>query len=123
VDTQSTAIQDVTDKPVQKPPPPAPKAVNRVQGGPGKGFPNSDDYYPAASRRLNEQGAAVVHVCIDAKGKVTAEPTVQQTSGSARLDEGAVKLAKAGSGRYRATTENGTPVDSCFPMSIRFQLH
>jgi periplasmic protein TonB len=123
VETTSTAIVDVTDKPVVKAPPPAPKAVNRVQGGPGKGFPNSDDYYPPASRRLNEQGAAVVHVCIDAKGKVTEDPTVQQTSGSSRLDEGAVKLAKAGSGRYRATTENGQPVNSCFPMSIRFQLH
>src|SRR5215475_5336285 len=40
VETQSTAIQDVTDKPVAKPPPPAPthQAV-RTPGGPGKGFP------------------------------------------------------------------------------------
>ncbi|HZO24236.1 MAG TPA: hypothetical protein VFB37_17220, partial [Steroidobacteraceae bacterium] len=63
VDTQSTAIQDVTNKHVEKPPPPPPpKAVNRVAGGPGKGFPNTEDYYPPASRRLNEQGVATVHV-------------------------------------------------------------
>ncbi|HEY3785889.1 MAG TPA: energy transducer TonB [Steroidobacteraceae bacterium] len=124
VDTQSTAIVDVTDKHVEKPPPPAPKAVKTVGGGPNmKIFPNSDDYYPPASRRLGEQGATTVHVCIDAKGKVTQDPSVAQTSGSARLDEGAVKLAKAGSGRYRATTEDGQPVPSCINFSIRFQLH
>ncbi|HET9391557.1 MAG TPA: energy transducer TonB, partial [Steroidobacteraceae bacterium] len=118
------AIQDVTNKHVEKPPPPPPaKAVNRVAGGPGKGFPNTEDYYPPASRRLNEQGVATVHVCIDAKGKVTEEPTVSQTSGSARLDEGAVKLAKAGSGRYRPTTEDGQPINSCLNFAIRFQLH
>jgi len=124
VDTQSTAIQDVTNKHVEKPPPPPPaKAVNRVAGGPGKGFPNTEDYYPPASRRLNEQGVATVHVCIDGKGKVTEEPTIAQTSGSARLDEGAVKLAKAGSGRYRPTTEDGQPINSCLNFAIRFQLH
>src|SRR5579864_8744775 len=78
----STAIQDVTNRPVSKPPPPAPKAVNRVMGGPGKNFPNTEDYYPPASRRLNEQGVTTVHVCIDGKGKVTEEPTVQNSSGS-----------------------------------------
>lgn len=124
VDTQSTAIQDVTNRPVVKAPPPPPaKPVNRVGGGPGKNFPNTEDFYPPASRRLNEQGVATVHVCIDAKGKVTEEPTIAQTSGSSRLDEGAVKLAKAGSGRYRPTTEDGQAVASCLNYGIRFQLH
>lgn len=123
VETQSTAIQDVTDKKVvAPPPPPAAKPVNRVAGGPGKNFPNSDDYYPPASRRLNEQGVTTVHVCVDGKGKVTEEPTVQTSSGSPRLDEGAVKLAKAGSGRYRPATEDGQPISACFPFAIRWQL-
>ncbi|MGH8139791.1 MAG: energy transducer TonB [Steroidobacteraceae bacterium] len=122
VETQSTAIQDVTDKPVVKAPPP-PRPVNRVGGGPAKGFPSTEDYYPAASKRLGEQGSATVHVCVGANGKLTGEPTVQQTSGSSRLDEGAVKLAKAGSGRYRPTTEDGKAIDSCFPFRIKFELH
>ena len=45
-----------------------------------------------------------------------------QSSGSARLDEGAIKLARAGSGHYRASTENGTPVSSCYGYLIKFNL-
>jgi TonB family protein len=96
--------------------------VTQVQGGPGVGFPNPDDFYPAAARRLEEQGLATVRVCVDDKGRLTADPTTVQGTGSARLDEGALKLARAGSGHYRATTEDGQPVSSCYPLRIRFQL-
>jgi TonB family protein len=107
----------------QSPPPPSPlKVLNRVLGGPGKGFPNTDDYYPSASRRLGEKGIASVRVCVDPNGLLTAEPMIAQSSGSARLDEVALKLAKAGSGHYRATTEGGRPVNSCYPFRIRFEL-
>lgn len=103
--------------------PPAPVAtVKRVVGGPGTGFPNTEDYYPAASRRFGEKGVVTVQVCVDPVGRLTAAPTVAQSSGSARLDEGALKLARAGSGRYRATTEGGRAVSSCYPYRIRFEL-
>jgi TonB family protein len=123
----STAIVDVTDKPVLAAPPPptpspAPKPVNRHGGGPGAGFPSTEDYYPAASKRFNEEGNVTVHVCVGSSGKLTEDPTVAQTSGSARLDEGAIKLAKAGSGHYRPSTEDGQPVNSCFPFRIRFAI-
>jgi protein TonB len=123
VETQSTAIQDVTDKPVVKPPPPAPTHTSvRVGGGPGKNFPSTDDYYPSASARLGESGTATIHVCTDAKGKLTEEPSVQESSGTPRLDEGAMKLAKAASGRYKPATDDGVPVASCFGFRIKFQL-
>jgi len=123
IETQSTAIQDVTDRPVPKaPPPPAPKAVNRVGGGPDKGFPNTEDYYPPASKRLGETGAATVRACVGPNGKITEDPTITQTSGSARLDEGALKLAKAGSGHYRPTTEDGQKVASCIQFKVKFEL-
>jgi protein TonB len=96
--------------------------MKRVSGGPGKGFPTTDDYYPAASIRLGEQGSAAIQVCVDPSGKLTAEPQVMKSSGSSRLDEGALRLAKAGSGHYRATTENGTPVSSCYGYLITFNL-
>src|SRR5215813_12501051 len=60
VETQSTAIQDVTDKPVVHAPPPPPKPTNVTRGGPGKNFPATEDYYPSASQRLNETGTATV---------------------------------------------------------------
>ncbi len=125
VETTSTAIQDVTDRPQPKappPPPPPPKPKNMVLVRPGKNFPATEDYYPPAAKRLGEEGSVTVHVCVDGKGKLTEEPTVQQTSGNARLDEGAVKLAKAGSGHYQPGTEDGTPVTSCNGFRIKFEL-
>ena len=117
--TPSTAITDVTDKHVAAPPP-AVHAANGTNPSPGKNFPNTADYYPAASMRLGEEGSAVVHACVAPTGKLSEEPTVAKTSGSARLDEGALKLAKAG--HYNPGTEDGKPVTKCINFSIKFQL-
>jgi periplasmic protein TonB len=117
--TQSTAITDVTDKHVAAPPP-AVHASNGTNPSPGKNFPNTADYYPAASMRLGEEGSSVVHACVGPNGKLSEEPTVAKTSGSARLDEGALKLAKAG--HYNPGTEDGKPVTKCINFSIKFQL-
>jgi TonB family protein len=103
---------------VQSPPP----KVNRVQGEPGKGFPNTADFYPSASIRLGEMGVAAVRACVDGNGRLTADPSIVQSSGKPRLDEAALKLARAGSGHYRATTEDGKPVSSCYAFGIRFDL-
>ena len=104
------------------PPPTLPTPVNRVPGGPGSGFPNTDDFYPSAAKRMEEQGVATVRVCVDVNGRLTSDPVTVQSSGSARLDAGALQLAKAGSGHYRASTEDGRPIVSCYPFRVRFQL-
>jgi TonB family protein len=110
-------------EPSRPPPPLSPaRVVKQVPGGPGAGFPNADDFYPDLARRMEEQGVATVRVCVDAKGRLTSDPTTLQGTGSSRLDEGALRLARAGSGHYRATTEDGQPVNSCYPFRIRFQL-
>jgi TonB family protein len=96
--------------------------VARVAGGPGAGFPDTADFYPSASIRLGEQGLSTVQVCVDHHGRLTSDPTTVQGSGSTRLDQAALKLARAGSGHFRAATEDGQPVDSCYPFGIRFQL-
>jgi protein TonB len=85
-----------------------------------KNFPASEEYYPAASKRLNEEGAPTVHVCVGANSKLTAAPTIAQSSGSSRLDEGAINLAKAG--RYIAGMDDGKPIDACFDFRIKFQM-
>src|ERR1700722_7587529 len=124
-ETQTTAIADVTDKPVPKaaPPPPAPVAKKVLAPPrPGKGFPSSEDYYPPASKRLGEEGSANIHVCVGPNGKLTEDPTLAQTSGSARLDDGALKLAKASSGHYQAGTEDGQPSTMCTVFKIKFEL-
>jgi TonB family protein len=117
-------IRDVaTEQPPRRTSEPSiPRVMSRVLGGPGKGFPNTADYYPPASIRFGEKGIAAVRVCVDGNGRLSADPTIAQSSGSARLDEGALRLAKAGSGHYRATTEDGRSVNSCFPFLIRFEF-
>jgi TonB family protein len=97
-------------------------AVVRVPGGPGRNFPVTEDFYPGASRRIAEAGVATVQVCVDSRGNLKGAPTLAKTSGSQRLDDAALKLARAGSGRYRPTTEDGAPVDSCYGYRIRFEL-
>jgi TonB family protein len=96
--------------------------VTRVAGGPGSGFPNTRDYYPAGSIRAEEAGVAAVRVCVDRNGRLTSDPVIFESSGYRRLDGGALALARAGSGHYRSTLENGTPVTDCYPFRIRFEL-
>jgi hypothetical protein len=122
---------DVTTTIVEKAPethsPPQPAetqfhVAQRVAGGPGAGFPDTADFYPSLSIHLGEQGISTVQVCVDTKGRLTSDPTTVQRTGSPRLDDGALKLARAGSGHYRATTEDGLPVNSCYPLRIKFQI-
>jgi periplasmic protein TonB len=120
VETETTAIR-VTNTPVVKAPPVA-VAKPGTNVNFGKGFPNSDEFYPDASRRLEEQGVVTVHVCVGPDGKITEEPTVAKSSGSARLDGGGIKLAKAGSGRYIPATEDGKPITKCINYNVKFQL-
>lgn len=104
------------------PAPLPPRAVVRVTGGPGAGFPTTEDYYPSVARRMEETGTAVVSVCVDPRGRLTAAPTLVRSSGVGEIDDGALRLAKAGSGHYRPTTEDGRPVSSCYAFRVRFQL-
>lgn len=121
VESTSNAIR-VTNAPAVHTPPPAPREVRRTGVSFGRGFPNSDDYYPDASRRLEEQGVVTVHSCVGPDGKLTEEPTVAKGSGSSRLDTGALRLAKAASGKYTPATEDGKPTTGCVNFNVKFQL-
>jgi periplasmic protein TonB len=118
---ESTTAIRVT-QPTVRAAPVAAVATRRTSVSFAKNFPNTEDYYPDASRRLEEQGITTMHVCVGPDNKLTDEPTVQKSSGSARLDGGAVRLAKAGSGKYIAATEDGKPVAGCINFNVKFQL-
>jgi TonB family protein len=117
--TPPTVIDTVDTGPAPTGPTPA---VKRMAGGPGVGFPDTDDYYPPATIRDHEQGVTTVGVCVNEHGRLSADPTLVQSSGFQRLDDGALKLAKAGSGHYRSTTEDGRPVSDCYSFRVRFKL-
>jgi TonB family protein len=115
---ENTVVPELRPQPRETPT----HIVSRVAGGPGTGFPETSDYYPASEIRAGNEGVSTVSVCVDPRGRLTSGPTIEKSSGYVRLDEAAVKLARAGSGHYRANTEDGQPVNSCYPFGIRFQL-
>jgi len=116
----NTAITNVTTKHTEAPPPRP--AGAHTGPGPGKNFPNTEDYDPQSAKRLEQQGVVVVSVCVDPAGKLSEEPKLDKGSGTASLDEAGLKLAKAGSGRYKPATDDGKPVAGCGKFAIRFQL-
>jgi periplasmic protein TonB len=122
VGPQTNAITARVEQP-KAPAPAAKAAVAATAIGLGKGFPNVDDYYPDASRRLGEEGLTVVDICVGPDGKLTEPPKVGKSSGHERLDQAAVKVASVGSGRFKPATEEGKPVSKCTQLPIRFKLH
>jgi protein TonB len=121
-ETTSTAITDVTNKPVAAPPPVAHAAVAATAIGAGKGLPATDDYYPQSARRLGQEGLVAIKLCVGPDGKLSEAPSVIKGSGTASLDEAAIKWANASSGHWKPATEEGKPITKCSQLPVRFQL-
>jgi periplasmic protein TonB len=118
METTSTAIQDVSDKP--PPPAPPPPRVAAV-GAKMTRMANADDYYPPGSIRREEQGSPVVQACVGPKGALLREPVVTDTSGFPDLDAAAIKVAKAN--RYSPASEGGSVMpESCIKFKVKFVL-
>lgn len=75
--------------------------------------------YPAASRRLNEQGTVVLKVMVDEAGRVM-EVMVQTSSGFTRLDEAARRAVQAAV--FRPYVENGHSMKAWANVPISFGL-
>ena len=76
----------------------------------------------AASRAHNvpPSGRSVLCVCVDERGTLTQDPLIAGSSGDSRVDSGALKLARSGSGRYRLPAADGKPQKGCFRFAINF---
>ena len=121
--TNTTAISDVTDRPVPvaPPPPPPPAAVTRVAPKLDvRRSPPTDDFYPPSARRAEIEGVTTVRACVSPDGRTSGEPTVTKTSGNTSLDEAATKWAKRA--RWAAGTEDGKPIEMCSQFNVRFKL-
>ncbi len=116
----TTAITNTTTQHVAAAPAPH-VGVHKGAGIDSKHPVDSEQYYPPASRRNNEEGVTQVHVCIGSNGKMQGDPTVEKGSGFPKLDEAAVTYAKAV--RYLGGSDDGKPIDSCFSFNVRFKLH
>jgi TonB family protein len=83
-------------------------------------LPDSESYYPPDLRRLGVQGATAVRACVDAGGQRIGEPQIEQSSGNARLDSGALNVVRHG--RFARSVQGDTPVPNCFDFRIVFRL-
>jgi protein TonB len=75
--------------------------------------------YPRVSERRGEQGRVVVRVLISATG-VVLKTSVQQSSGHQRLDDAAMRAARAA--RFKPYTENGVPYKAQADIPFDFVL-
>ncbi len=64
-------------------------------------------------------GASEVHVCADTSGKLTQEPVITHSSGSAALDAAAVMIAKSGAASYHPADAPG--VSGCAQLQVTFE--
>lgn len=81
--------------------------------------PKVDDYYPPASRNLNEQGTTTLKLCYDQRG-MSRQVTVYQGSGFPKLDAAAVLWGKAV--RVKPGLSSGEPMPGCVPVPVTFSL-
>lgn len=123
METNTTAISNVTDRPVPPPPVTAPverKAVRVLPKLDVRRSPSTDEFYPASARRAEIEGVTTVRACVGPDGRVAGNPTVTNGSGTASLDEAAVKWARRA--RFSPGTEDGTAVEMCTQIKVRFVL-
>lgn len=107
--------------PVAAPPPPPPAPVQRKPAQPkGRTVGVSQDDYPAASVRAQEEGRSTIRVTVGTNGRVS-DCTVVQSSGHSRLDDRACQVAQR-RWRFSPATEDGNPVVSTFTQNITWQI-
>jgi periplasmic protein TonB len=83
---------------------------------------STTEFYPPASIRLEEQGTAVVQICVASSGRIQGRPQITASSGYARLDAAAVRWAQEAL-RFTPATRDGAAVESCKGFKVIFDLH
>jgi periplasmic protein TonB len=121
VESNTTAITVVKRaKPQVYAPAPARRIVRTGAMLDVRGSGDPDEFYPETSRRLEESGTALIYACSGATGRVEGTPRVEKSSGSARLDQAAVRFAMHA--RYHPATEDGKPIPGCVKFNVVFRL-
>jgi periplasmic protein TonB len=116
---KSTAIPAVTpEKPIAPPPP---QVAVPVRAMPRLDLQRSaQPEYPPVSRRLGEQGTAVIEVLVGVDGRVL-DAKLLQSSGFDRLDQAALAGARANY-RFIPGTVDGKPQPMWFTFKFNWKL-
>jgi TonB family protein len=82
-------------------------------------FANPRPPYPLASRRLGEQGAVDLQLCLSQQGHVESVVVIK-SSGYGRLDQSALETIKTW--KFLALEVMKAPVSDCYRLPIYFRL-
>ncbi len=82
-------------------------------------FINPKPTYPLLSRRMREQGAVHLKLCIDERGHV-ANIFLAKSSGYQKLDRSAIETVSEW--RFSALESQNTPSSDCYHLPIHFRL-
>jgi periplasmic protein TonB len=110
----------VQQAPVQEAPPPPPAGPTQQAQFDARSTAVSDEDYPAAALRAEEEGVTKVRVTIGLNGRVSACEVVT-SSGFPRLDEKTCKIAQT-RWRSKPALRDGTPIESTVVKAIRWQI-
>jgi TonB family protein len=80
-------------------------------------MPDIDLYYPQESRAAGEEGTIKVRACFDLKGRV-ATREISESSGNVRLDEAAIRFARAF--MFQPRTRNASLEPGCALFAVKF---
>jgi periplasmic protein TonB len=111
---QSTAITVTTPEKPAAPPPPT-RVMPRIDA-----THSQEPEYPPVSRRLGEQGSAILQVLVGVDGRVV-EAKLAQSSGFDRLDQAALDGVKANY-RFIPGMVDGTPQPMWFTFKFTWKL-
>jgi len=101
-------------------PPPPPRIAKPLEAiRPGSWMSNDD--YPAAARRAEEEGVVGFRLQVDARGRVSS-CTVTQSSGSSTLDRTACSLLERRARFRPAEDPNGNKIPAVYNNRFRWQL-
>ncbi len=117
---QPTYVPPAPPAPVAPPAPPAPTGPTSPATAIGSSTTVSEDDYPPASLRAEEQGRTVITVSINTQGRVDS-CNVTTSSGFPKLDDKSCQIAQRRF-RFKPALQNGQPVASTKVMPIRWQI-
>jgi periplasmic protein TonB len=80
-----------------------------------------NEYYPAASVRMQEEGAAIVRACVGPSGQLQGRPEIERSSGSRSLDAAALAWVREAV-QFTPATRNGEAISACKGFRVNFTL-
>ena len=102
-----------------QPPPPHIPVITNVKPDPAHPSLVGEQYYPAASRRLGEEGVCRVALTVLADGHVD-NISLASSSGFPRLDDACLRAFK--DGFFIPATVDGKPIDKEIQIPITWKL-